>query len=197
MTGRRELALESSYPQAERRLACLLYLLSGLLAHPALQSCLLTQMIHSNPRRQALELQPILFLFSFLATPRHMDFGGPGIWSKPKLLPTSAAVATPDPLTHWAWLGSNLHPRPAEMLKISLYHRGTPHFKDLVTLKPSQPHNYWIIRNKELFFFCPCLRGMQKFLGQGSSLHCSSDNAGGLSTRPPGNSRNSILFHPV
>ena len=36
--------------------------------------------------------------------------------------------------------------------------------------------------------------GMQEFLGQGSNLHHSSDNAESLITKPPGNSSATFFF---
>ena len=43
-------------------------------------------------------------------------------------------------------------------------------------------------------FVFGCAHGMQKFPGQGSDLHHSSDNAGSLTTKPPGNSTFKILL---
>ena len=46
-----------------------------------------------------------------------------------------------------------------------------------------------------VFFFFGCTCCIQKFLGQGSNLHHSSDNARSLTTRLPGNSLNLICSH--
>ena len=50
---------------------------------------------------------------------------------------------------------------------------------------------FGLFLNLELdFFFLGLVCSMRKFLGQGSNPHNSSDNAGFLNTRPPGNSSN-------